>query len=384
VNTYRTSSQLAPSIAAHTGGSFVVVWQGFGQEASGSAVFGQRYDAAGAPVGAEFQVNSSTTGNQRLAKVAALAGGGFVVVWASPFGDGDDYGIFGRRFDANGLAGPEFQVNTYTNGRQVLPAVATDGAGNFTVVWQSNGQEGASYEVYAQRYDVSGATQGNEFRVNTSTTGRQANASVAVDPSGSFVVAWNTNDGANGYQVAAQRFDATGTPAGAEFQVTSPVGTSNARDPSLAGDVDGNFVVVWTSSYYGGSSTGIFGRRYDAGGAARGDEFRVNAFTIGPQMSQAVASDLRGNFVVVWQSGSQDGHSYGVFGRTFGRHGAPTGFGEFMVNGYTTGSQVSPSVAMDGRGLFIVAWMSYGQDGSAAGVFARRFQSAVIFRDGFE
>jgi hypothetical protein len=31
--------------------------------------------------------------------------------------------------------GGEFQVNTYTPGHQYEPAVATDGAGNFVVVW---------------------------------------------------------------------------------------------------------------------------------------------------------------------------------------------------------------------------------------------------------
>ena len=51
-----------------------------------------------------------------------------------------DLGFFegprGQRFDGAGLPlGGEFQVNTYTTGQQLPPAVAMDTAGNFLVVW---------------------------------------------------------------------------------------------------------------------------------------------------------------------------------------------------------------------------------------------------------
>ena len=50
VNTYTTDDQYASSVAADAAGNFVVVWQSFGQDGSGLGVFGQRYDATGAPV----------------------------------------------------------------------------------------------------------------------------------------------------------------------------------------------------------------------------------------------------------------------------------------------------------------------------------------------
>ncbi|HUQ72267.1 MAG TPA: hypothetical protein VM165_22265, partial [Planctomycetaceae bacterium] len=46
---------------------------------------------------------------------------------------------------------PEFRVNTYTTGVQSGAAVAVDGDGDFVVVWTSNGQDGSSVGVYAQR-----------------------------------------------------------------------------------------------------------------------------------------------------------------------------------------------------------------------------------------
>jgi large repetitive protein len=48
--------------------------------------------------------------------------------------------------------GPEFQVNTYTTLEQWIASVAADGAGNFMVVWPSNGQDGSGQGVFGQRY----------------------------------------------------------------------------------------------------------------------------------------------------------------------------------------------------------------------------------------
>ena len=106
----------------------------------------------------------------------------------------------------------------------------------------------------------------------------------------------------------------------------------------MASDSSGNFVVVWESYYQDGSGFGVFGQRYASTGAPLGPEFRVNTHTTISQRYPAVASDSSGNFVVVWDSSSQDGSSYGVFGQRYASTGAPLG-PEFRVNTYTTGSQ---------------------------------------------
>ena len=92
-----------------------------------------------------------------------------------------------------------------------------------------------------------------------------------------------------------------------------------------------------------GSGEGVFGQRYDSSGAPLGPEFRVNTFTTGYQGLPAVAADLSGNFVVVWESG-QDGAGDGIFGQRYASTGAPLG-PEFRVNTFTTGNQ-----ARSGRG----------------------------------
>src|SRR5207253_2447559 len=89
------------------------------------------------------------------------------------------------------------------------------------------------------------------------------------------------------------------------------------------------------------------------------------------QVSPSVASDSGGAFVVVWQSFAQDGSSNGVFGQRYSSTGAPAGM-EFRVNTYTTDVQISPSVATDAGGTFVVVWQSY-QGGSPGDIFGQRF-----------
>ena len=96
--------------------------------------------------GTEFRVNTYTLDAQRLSEVAVDADGDFVVVWRSEIQDGGSYGIFGRRFTANGVGqAAEFQVNLTTVSFQSYPDVAMDDDVDFVVVWQSYGQDGSEY-----------------------------------------------------------------------------------------------------------------------------------------------------------------------------------------------------------------------------------------------
>jgi hypothetical protein len=374
VNTYTTGYQGVPALAMDGTGRFVVVWESDNQDGFALGIFAQRYDEAGAPLGGEFRVNTYTTFNQAYPAVAADAVGNFVVVWQSSSQDGDGYGIFGRRYDATATPlGSEFRVNTYTTGLQGYPAVGTDPAGNFVVVWVSEAQDGNLKGVFGQRYDAAGVPQGSEFRVNTYTTDDQRYPAVVVDAVGNFVVVWSSylQDG-DRFGVFGRRYNAAGAPQGTEFQVNTYT-TDRQLRPGVAMDGAGNFVVVWTSFSQDGDLGAAMARRYDAAGAPQGGEFQVNTYTTSYQFGARVASDLLGNFVVVWSGGgSQDGSSGGIFSRRFNAAGAPQGV-EFQINTYTTGEQNHPVVAADAVGNFVVVWQSNNQDGNGYGVFGQRF-----------
>jgi hypothetical protein len=107
-------------VAAGAADSFVIVWQSTSlsapsQDGDGIGVFGQRFAGAPpAPVGSEFRANSATVGDQAYPSVCATTSGEFVVVWESR---GEDDGIFAQRYDASGArVGSEIQVNSDTAG----------------------------------------------------------------------------------------------------------------------------------------------------------------------------------------------------------------------------------------------------------------------------
>jgi hypothetical protein len=327
------------------------------------------------PVGPEFQVNTYTTSSQQKAVVAADAAGNFVVVWASNAQDGDSFGIFGQRFDLKGARlGPEFQVNTYTTGFQYTKAVAAAPDGNFVVAWAGPplGPGLGIDAIFARRYDAAGVPQGPEFQVDSNTVGNHIRPWAAFGAAGGFVVVWTQygQDG-NGDGVFGRRFSAAGTPLAPDFRVNTYT-TSTQESPRVAADAAGNFVVVWESFLQDGSGGAVFGQRFDASGVPQGAEFRVNTYTTGSQQRPAVASAANGSFVVVWESPGQDGSATGIFGQRFDPAGVPQG-SEFKVNTHTANDQYWPSVTADADGDFVVAWTDLFDDGSSLGVFAQRY-----------
>ena len=131
--------------------------------------------------------------------------GNTVAVWTSYDSDGTDFNIYARRFDAKGTqVGTVLPVNTTRANTQNLPQVAVDAAGNFVVVWQGYDADG-SYGIFARRYYADGTARDTlEFPVGQST-GNQVNPQVAMSPGGDFVVVWNSNhiDGGFNYRATA-------------------------------------------------------------------------------------------------------------------------------------------------------------------------------------
>ena len=100
-----------------------------------------------------------------------------------------------RTLLAFGPDGWDFPVNNTTAGHQAWPAVAADADGDFVIAWSSAGQDGDEGGIYARRFDHLGQPRGNEFPVNTTTAGNQDYPAVAMDAAGNFVVAWEVYSG---------------------------------------------------------------------------------------------------------------------------------------------------------------------------------------------
>src|SRR5947209_3637587 len=126
------------------------------------------------------------------------AAGDCVVAWQSAAQDGNGYGVYARRYSAAGVPlGGEFQANQNNTNDQTLPAVGMVVAGDFVVAWQSVGVDSSGLGVAARRYGADGSALGGEFVVNTTATGQQRDPSVAMDASGAFIVTWASDQEGN-------------------------------------------------------------------------------------------------------------------------------------------------------------------------------------------
>jgi hypothetical protein len=375
VNTYTVGDQASPSVASFPNGNFVVVWNGAGAEDS-SGIYARCFNGTGGALGAQFLINTYAANDQRYTSVATFPNGNFVVAWYGE-GQGDNYGVYGQRFDGTTRTplGSAFLVNTYTPNNQLYPSIASFPNGNFVVVWQSYlAQDGSDWGVYGQLFDSTGTKLGTEFQINTYAVDDQSQQAVASFQDGSFVVVWQSRhqDG-SGFGIYGQRLNATGAKLGTEFRVNTYTNNDQC-DPSVAIFPNGNFVVTW----YGegqGDSYGVYGQRFDGTtGGKLGPEFLVNNYTANNQIYPSVATFPNGNFVVTWFGyGAQDTSVTGIYGQQFdGATSAKIG-SEFLVNVYTTNTQQYPWTASFLDGSFVVTWESNGQDGSGYGVYARIF-----------
>ncbi|MFN8375766.1 MAG: hypothetical protein U0694_23200 [Anaerolineae bacterium] len=217
-----------------------------------------------------------------------------------------------------------------------------DDAGNFVIAWQSSGQDGSGWGIYAQRYAATGEPQGGEVLVNTTTSSNQQSPVVLMKSNGDFAIIWASTAG-----IFMHRYNAAGTTL-SEGVLPS---TGAAQVLSAAADANGNMVIVTTAS------NSVLAQRFSAAGVAQGPAFGVNMSpNLYTGVTPRVAMDSVGSYVVVWANQITSGDT-DIYARRYNAANAAQG-DQFRVNTTTAGMQEYPTVAMDSAGNFIVNWQT--------------------------
>ena len=376
VNTTGAGLQTTPAAAFDSSGNYVTVWQSGGSGLALSQdtdVFLQRWNADGTLRGAELRVNTTTAGCQGAPAVASAPDGSFVVVWQSQGQDGDGWGIFAQRFDRTGApVGGEIAVNQATAGDQQSPVVLYDPTGTFfTVVWESQGPGTTGWDILARQWNASTAAPLTaDVRLNATSAGDQRHPALALLPGGGLAVAWEGPD-ASGSGIFLHTFSNALTSTSAEVAANTTTAGFQAH-PALGCDDSGNCVVAWESSGQDGIAGGIYARRFDRGLSALTAELRANTTTTGTQAAPVVASFPSGDFFVAWESDGQDAGSTGIYAQAYDFRALPVS-GEQRVNTYLPGAQRGARLAAGTTGALLALWESSGQDGDGAGIFAQRY-----------
>ncbi|MFY9825349.1 MAG: hypothetical protein WAM82_28480 [Thermoanaerobaculia bacterium] len=258
-----------PAVAPMSDGGFLVVWvsvlpDGDGFHGTTPQVLARRFTAAGAPAGAQVKVSMGLVKGDRPG-VCVDTSGRPIIVWTTvdafrPF-QSNLSGVSLRRLTAKGV--PLDATDTTVAppmAQSVRPAVSCGNGSTFVVVWHSDAAPaGPQSDILGQRFSNQGRPAGAQFVINTTTTGFQRNPAISHDPSGNFVVVWQSDLGSR-VGVFLRRYTNKGAPTGPELEVASDIPNAVApANPAVAHlGSKGNFVVVWQDGALGG----IYGKRF--------------------------------------------------------------------------------------------------------------------------
>jgi hypothetical protein len=363
VNVYTTNYQGIPAIAADGQGRFVVLWSSASQDGDGPGLFARRFDRLGTPRTGEIAVNTYTTGLQQVGSVASDAQGNFLATWerrepANPGG----FVVVGRRFDRAGAAlGPEFLLGSSSTLPQRTPHAGMQPDGRFLAAWtRSPGG------IVARPFDAAGAPVGLEFAVSAASTNITL-AHVSPAPDGGYLVTWRQLDtDGTSFNVNARRIAPSGLPAAPEFRVSSNSADADSGAWSSFRD-DGGFIVVWDKVPPAGGQSSVFGRRFDPAGTPIGADFRLNSGTTTAPHNPLVATTRDGGFIVLWIDG---GFDFDVYARRFDAAAAPVE-PEFRVPMNNAYFQVTAAPARAPGDHMALAYFSDVADPDSGGVLAR-------------
>jgi hypothetical protein len=216
------------------------------------SLYGRVLDSDGSFAGRFFRIPNRPSGllDNGPQNLAVDGLGNSVVVWSLGNGDPDsrDYSdIHARRFSSSGMPiDQEFVVNTSLRGTQEDASVAADAAGDFVVVWQTRFPGSLLRSIFGQRFSKTGKKVGSEFRVNEDRMDKDFVPTVAMDPDGNFVVAWESFSQARPdcVQVRARLYRRDGRPAGPEFPA-APGDAACGDSPKVVFGPNGIFAIAW-------------------------------------------------------------------------------------------------------------------------------------------
>jgi hypothetical protein len=261
VNQFTSYNQRTPAVAALKNGGFVIGWiseqerilaPDFGTNSSPAQaaaafsapsidVYARLYNSSGNSVGSEFLVNTdyNPCGNPA---VAVASDGSFMMTW-NEFDTVDvtnGFDIYARSFTSTGTGGPVIVVNSYTYGDQYISRLTSIGL-DYLVTFTSLGQDGSREGVFGQVLHINASNNivpvGNEFMVNTTTTGPQMQAAVASDGVSQLLAVWTSfTSSGNGFDLFAQRYlnsAAILQPMSAPYVWAQFVLVSNVYQPEL-------------------------------------------------------------------------------------------------------------------------------------------------------
>jgi hypothetical protein len=398
-----------PQLATDGAGNWVAVWESIddlgGTIATENDNLVARSTDSGASWSAPQPLNTnaaSDTGLDYSPQLTTDGAGHWVAVWGS---DEDLGGTLGTDLDVlvtrstdNGAtwsAPQPLNTNADTDsGHDGNPQVATDGAGNWMAVWDSDdnlgGTIGTDIDVLVSRSTDNGATWSAPQALNASApsdSGDDRYPRLTTDRAGNWVAVWASDDNL-GATIGTDRdvLVARSSDNGATWSAPQPLNTNAASDIGDDGDSQvttdsaGNWVALWESDDDLGGTIGadhdiLFARSTDNGSTwSPPQALNTDAASDSEDDFDArLATDGLGNWVAVWTSSHDLGVTPDPDTDILAARSADGAVTWSMPEDLNTnaasdsGSDYDPQLTTDGAGNWVAVWRSYDDLGGTIG-----------------
>lgn len=320
---FELNGQDTPDIAMNASGQFVVVWESHEQDGDVNGVFAQRYNAGGQPVGGEFQVNTTSAGEQDDPSVAIRDDGSFVVAWTHNADDNEENTkVHYRAFTADGNPVSDSQaIGTY-NTNEVH--IAASSSGEVTIAWEDDDfniqNVGPASIIKFQRLNNSSIPIGN---VGSVTHDNSVDSfDVAYLANNQLVFGWESSNDAY-FNI----YNSSNAAIFAEGQRASTASSDEVDHVSITSNGTDHFALSWDSDEIT-SNDSIYSRIFSYSNA-------VLSSTPEVQVSQNISGDYdndndsahlamasNGDLVIVWDTQEHpEDIVYGVFGKLLTKNG---------------------------------------------------------------
>ena len=348
--------------------------------------------------------NAATdAGKDRSPVVVNYGVGHWLVVWTSADAVGKRFGLdsdilYSRSTDGGKTWSAPEPVNTNAAsdyGDDADAWAASDGKGNWLVVWTSTGTLrntiGGDRDILYARSADNGHTWTAPAALNTNAaddSGFDISPRVTTDGDGHWVVVWSSGDSLDD-TIGSDRdlLTAHSSDDGRTWSPPAPLNTNAATDsrsdwsPSVATDTKGTWVAVWSSADTLGETLGmdrdiLLARSADLGATwSPPAPLNRGATTDSREdSSPEIVADQMGNWVTVWHSWASFNQAMDVDADIYLAHSSDRGLSwsePSTVNpgaAADEGDDVLPHVATDGRG-WVAVWQGFEVSGNKIGGF---------------
>ncbi|MEM6617953.1 MAG: calcium-binding protein [Pseudomonadota bacterium] len=309
-------------IGQDTGG-FVIIWNSEGQDGDEGGVFGQRFFNGGAKRGAEFQVNTTTTGDQNNQEIVAKSGGGYIVFWTEveDLGGLFESRILYQEYDSSGnTVGSE---TVFLNESSGVGSFGGAGIGHFELHGTElvGGEIALTYtrsttvggpprtDAYVKLIDASGNIVAGETDVDASSDATLPDQRVAALGNGNMMIVIQETSpgttgavGVGGTKIFVRIVDNTGVPQGGDIAIVDDF-DYRRFDREIVPDGQGGAVLVYREEL-GTISSRILMQQIDEDGVPQGEVIEITDPTnfFDGRRLRDVATNDDGDIVAVWQN----------------------------------------------------------------------------------